>query len=46
MISSAYLSAGFAGEEGVEPSVQIIAARCSRLSRVEGRAPSGQTNIQ
>lgn len=27
MVSSAYLSAGLAGEAGVEPAVQIIATR-------------------
>lgn len=33
-----------AGEVGVEPTVQIIAARCSRLSLVGGRAPARSLN--
>lgn len=35
----ARIAAGFVGEEGVEPSVQIIAARCSRLSHGGGQGP-------
>ena len=35
--TEARISAGFVGEEGVEPSVQIIAARCSLLSRSGGQ---------
>lgn len=33
-----------AGEEGIEPSVQIIAARCSRLSRVGRQGVTAQSN--
>lgn len=40
----ARIAAGFVGEEGIEPSVQIIAARCSRLSHGGGQGPAGQTN--
>lgn len=43
---TAAFSGGSVGEEGVEPSVQIIAARCSQLSQGGGQGPACQTNYK